>query len=433
MSKSKKIAFKTIGCRLNQFETDALITRFHNAGFTVVEKDEKSEKADVVIINTCTVTRQSDKKSKYAINRAAADNPGAIIIAAGCLVNNQKDILGKKSNITYLIDNDKKSSIFSLVNAHFSGKLIQLEDLPDNVFGYETVSKSFHTRTFIKIQDGCDNFCSYCIVPMVRGKAVSRKPAGIIDNVKMVIDNGFREIVLTGVNIGRYDYEGKSFEDIVKMILNVEGDFRVRISSIEPDGFSSSFHELFHHPKLTPHLHLCLQSGSDKILRQMNRMYTLKSFMGILEVFRKSFPTFNFTTDIIVGFPGETEEDFASTCRIAEEALFSHIHTFRYSGRTGTRADRMENQVPENIKIERSKTIHQISQKNQEKYFSAMLCSTQKVLVEKTDLKGISFGYGEHYLPVEFQHKEAKQNDFYAIKLEKLSANGKLWGNCISL
>jgi len=428
MVKNKKIAFKTIGCRLNQFETDALVSRFYNAGYTVIEKDQVNEKADVVIINTCTVTRQSDKKSKYAINRAAADNPGAVIIAAGCLVNNQKEILEKKNNITYVIDNEKKSSILSLVEAHFKGELVSQDQLPENVFGYETVSKSFHTRTFIKIQDGCDNFCSYCIVPMVRGKAVSRKPSDIIDNVKRIVDNGFREIVLTGVNIGRYDHEGINIEDLIRMILAVEGDFRVRISSIEPDGFGMNFHELFQHPKLTPHLHLCLQSGSDAILKKMKRMYSVKNFMETLDTFRKSFPHFNFTTDIIAGFPGETDEDFNATCRIAEEALFSHIHTFRYSRRTGTQADKMDNQVPENIKQERSRIIQNISIQNRNKYLTSLKGTTQKVLVEKTGTDGIAIGYGEHFVPVMFYSREAVQNEFYRVKLTKATGDGKIWG-----
>lgn len=415
---------------MNQFETDALVTRFHNAGYTIIGKNDKAEKADVVIINTCTVTHQSDKKSKYAINRAAADNPGAVIIAAGCLINNQKDILGKKTNITFLIDNERKSSIFSLVDAHFKGELIDTDNLPENVFGYDTVSKSLHTRTFIKIQDGCDNFCSYCIVPFVRGKAASRNPSEILDNVKQVIDNGFREIVLTGVNIGRYDYDGLKFEKLVQMILDVPGDFRLRISSIEPDGFSPEFHKLFHHPKLMPHLHLCLQSGSDAILKKMKRMYTVKSFMEVLASFRKSFPVFNFTTDIIVGFPGETENDFTATRRLAEEAFFSHIHTFRYSGRAGTKADAMKEQIPEKIKQERSRIIQDISKQNREKYLISLLGMTQKILVEKTYPQGIASGYGEHYVPVVFPESRAVPNSFHSVTLKKLYGSDKIWGEC---
>jgi threonylcarbamoyladenosine tRNA methylthiotransferase MtaB len=420
----RKIAFKTLGCRLNQFETDALVTRFHNAGYQIAGKGEK---ADAVIINTCTVTNQSDHKSNYAVNYAAAKNPGAVIVVAGCMANNHKESLQNKSHITYVVDNARKSSIFSLVDGHFKGEISHPESLPSGIFDFETVDKSLHTRTFIKVQDGCDNFCTFCIIPTVRGKAISRKPADIVENVRRVIDNGFKEIVITGVNIGRYDYEGTRLEDILRMILEVEGDFRVRISSIEPDGFSNRFHELFQHPKMTPHLHLCLQSGSESILLKMRRMYTAKSFMEILDSFRKHFPQFNFSTDIIVGFPGETDADFEATKAMAEQAKFTHIHTFRYSRRSGTRADRMDDQVPENIKAERSEVIRNISDLNQGRYFRSLLGSRQRVLVEKVAKLGNAFGYGENYVPISFVSKTAVPNSFYDVELLDLAAEGKNW------
>ena len=186
-----------------------------------------------------------------------------------------------------------------------------------DIFGFETVDKSLHTRTSIKVQDGCDNFCTYCIVPSVRGRAVSRPISEILENVKRVVDNGFKEIVITGVNIGRYEYEEYNIEKVIEKIVELPGDFRVRISSLEPDGFGPDFHRLFQHPKMAPHLHLCIQSGSDPILLKMRRMYTVQSFMEIVEKFRKQMPDFNFTTDVIVGFPGETEEDFKQTAEVA--------------------------------------------------------------------------------------------------------------------
>ncbi len=327
----KRIAFKTLGCRLNQYETDALVSQFHHAGYKIVNFGEES---DVTVINTCTVTNQSDQKSRNYINQASGHNPSGILVVAGCMVNHRREDLEKQDRITYVIENEHKNNIFSLIDSHFKGEIMHPSALPGNVFGFETVEKSFHTRTSIKVQDGCDNFCTFCIIPQVRGRAVSRPVNEIVENVRRVTANGFKEIVITGVNIGRYDYEGFRFEDVLEKILNVEGDFRVRISSIEPDGFSERFPELFSHPKLVPHLHLCLQSGSAKILMQMRRMYTVRSYMDILEKFKILYPGFNFTTDIIVGFPGETEDDFSKTCGLAEEAGFSHIHTFRYSKRT---------------------------------------------------------------------------------------------------
>ena len=425
MGNRKKIAFKTLGCRLNQFETDSILTQFYKSGYEVVDINEK---ADVVIINTCTVTHQGDKKSKYEINKAVSKNPDAVIIVAGCMVDNHKELLLKKANITYVVDNKRKSSIFSLVESHFKGEILNPDSLPEDVFGFKAVEEGKHTRTFLKIQDGCDNFCSYCIVPSVRGRAVSRKPSEIIDNLKKIIDAGFHELIITGVNISRYNSDGKVFEDIIQEILQVEGDFRVRISSLEPDGITNRFIELFNHPKLTPNLHLCLQSGSDNILMKMKRMYTVKSFMGVMDAFKKSFPAFNFTTDIIVGFPGETDADFSMTRHIAEKAIFSHIHTFRYSKRSGTSASRMEDQIPESVKIERSKIVQQISGNNQKKYFNSLIGMDQRVLVEKTDEEGFAYGYGEHYVPVVFKEMNVEKNRFYKVKLEELTSDGRIYG-----
>lgn len=419
----KKVAFKTLGCRLNQFETDALVSKFHNAGYEIVRFGEDS---DITIINTCTVTNQSDQKSRNYINQAAKINPEGLTVVAGCMVDHKKEELEKKSNITYVVGNERKNDIFTLVDSHLKGEIIHPENLSGNVFGYETVDKSLHTRTSIKIQDGCDNFCTFCIIPRVRGRAVSRPISDITENVKRVIENGFKEIVITGVNISRYNHEGVNFKSALEKILDLPGDFRLRISSIEPDNFSPDFPELFHHPKLNPHLHLCLQSGSDKVLMEMRRMYNVKSFMSIIESFRKEIPDFNFTTDIIAGFPGETNEDFQKTCDIAERVGFSHIHTFRYSKRTDTRASRMENQVPEKLKAERSEIIRIISEKNGLKYYTSMLGKNQRVLIENPSKKGYATGYGEHYIPVKIKNAGFGRNTFLDIKLQKIISGNSI-------
>ena len=326
----KKVNFKTLGCRLNQYETDALVTQFHQSGYKVVDY---SEVADITVINTCTVTNQSDQKSRNIINHAARKNRGGLVVVTGCMANNHKEQLEANEKITYVVDNERKSQIVSLVDSHFKGEVLHPDSLGGDVFGFETVDQSLHTRTSIKIQDGCDNFCTYCIVPSVRGRAVSRSIGKILENVKRVVDNGFKEIVITGVNIGRYEYEQYSIEKAIEKIVELPGDFRVRISSLEPDGFGPDFHRLFQHPKMAPHLHLCLQSGSDPILLKMRRMYTTRSFIEMIETFRKEMPDFNFTTDVIVGFPGESEHDFLQTVNLVREVRFSHIHTFRYSRR----------------------------------------------------------------------------------------------------
>ncbi len=410
----KKVSFKTLGCRLNQFETDALVTSFHNAGYQVVDYGER---ADVTVINTCTVTNQSDQKSRNTINHAASLNRDGLVVVTGCMVDNYKEKLESQEQITYVVDNDRKSRIVDLVDGHFSGEVLHPDKLMGDRFGFDTVQKSLHTRTSVKIQDGCDNFCTFCIIPSVRGRAVSRPVNDILDNVRRVVDHGFKEVVITGVNIGRYDYEGKTFEHVVEQVLELPGDFRVRISSLEPDGFSNDFHRLFAHPKLAPHLHLCLQSGSDPVLLKMRRMYSAKQFMDIVERFRTAIPDFNFTTDVIVGFPGETDEDFQKTVDFVREARFSHVHTFRYSRRTGTRADRMKDQVSGRVMAERSEVIRKLANALRLDYMSAMKGSSQRVLIEKVNERMMATGYGEHYLPVTFPVKDPTVNRFADIQL----------------
>jgi len=413
----KKVSFKTLGCRLNQYETDALVSQFHHAGYQVVDY---STPADITVINTCTVTSQSDQKSRNTINHAARKNPDGMVVVTGCMANNHKEQLEANEKITYVVDNERKSQIVSLVDAHFKGELVHPETYPGDVFGFETVDKSLHTRTSIKIQDGCDNFCTYCIVPSVRGRAVSRPLGEILENIRRVVDNGFKEIVITGVNIGRYDFEQYNLERAIDKIVELPGDFRIRISSMEPDGFGPDFHKVFQHPKMAPHLHLCIQSGSDVILRKMRRMYSTQSFMDIVSAFRKEISDFNFTTDVIVGFPGETEKDFTETIKAVKEARFSHVHTFRYSRRKGTRADRLEEQTAEKIKSERAEIIRQISEENRLIYMESMLGKQQRVLIEKVNNKGMAQGYGECYLPVQFPTTLRSKNVFQDVLLEKV-------------
>ncbi len=412
----KKVAFKTLGCRLNQYETDALASEFNRQGYEVVGFGEK---ADAYIINTCTVTNQSDQKSRYEINRAARRNPSSVVVVTGCMANSAREQLEQQGNITYVVDNEHKHAVYSMVDGHFRGEIHAPGHFKKDVFSYPLAEKTFHTRSFIKIQDGCDNFCTFCIIPFVRGRAISRPPKAILENIGQVADLGYREVVLTGVNIGRYYQEGTRFEDLVEQILDLPGDFRLRISSMEPDGFTDHFFELFSHPRLTPHLHLCLQSGSDPVLLRMRRMYTVAEFLKMMEKIRHRHPDFNFTTDVMVGFPGETEEDFNETCRVVKDAGFSHIHTFKYSVRKGTRAERMEDQVPEPVKAARSELIRQISEENRLRYLRSMVGKTQTVLTEKVRGRAGS-GYGEHYIPVELRLPEIRKNEFYPVELKEV-------------
>ncbi len=334
------------------------------------------------------------------------------------MANHYKEKLEANDKITYTIENDRKGSIFHLLDSHFKGEIISPEELKQDRFAFGAAEKSFHTRSLIKIQDGCDNFCTFCIVPHVRGRASSRPWEDIKSNIEEVLKFGYKEIVLTGVNIGRYEHDGITFEDLVEKILNIPGDFRVRISSIEPEGFGDKLFNLFSHPKLMPHLHMCLQSGSDKILLKMRRQYTVDEFKNMVHKIKKKIPDFNFTTDIMVGFPDETEEDFQETCKVSEQLGFSHVHTFKYSIRKGTRAERMPDQVHEKIKTERSAVIRELAENNKQKYRSSFIGKIQNVLVEKINKSGFARGYGEYYIPIKFKADEnTRLKDFAKVKI----------------
>ena len=410
---SRKVAFKTLGCRLNQFETDSLVSEFHNAGYQVVDFGQE---ADVYVVNTCTVTNQSDHKSRNLISQANRKPGEGLVVVTGCMVNSKKEELENRDSSTYFVENNRKGSIFPLVESHFRGEILHPNSLDPDVFNFKPADTTLHTRSLIKIQDGCDNYCTFCIVPFVRGRAVSRPFEDIRNNIQQVLDYGFKEIVLTGVNIGRYQHENMNFESLVEKILDIPGEFRVRISSIEPDGYGDRFIELFRHPKLTPHLHLCLQSGSDPVLLRMRRMYTLQQFRDIVNKLRLPYPDFNLTTDIIVGFPGETEEDFRASCDVIQQIGFSHIHTFKYSRRKGTRADRMTGQVPDKVKTERSEIIRQIAEENKRSYRSSLIGKEQSVLIERTR-NGTARGYGELFVPVSIPSESAEKNQFLKARI----------------
>ncbi len=413
----KKVAFKTLGCRLNLYETDALASQFAKGPYEIVDFDQE---ADIYVINTCTVTNQSDQKSRQVIRQTEKINPGAVTIVTGCMATNYKEKLAENDRIDYVVDNEHKTSILSLVEAHYRGEMVSPDQFDKDVFKFASADETFHTRSFIKIQDGCDNFCTFCIVPKVRGRAISRSPGDIFENIRQVVAFGYKEIVLTGVNIGRYTHGDYNFEKLIESILEIPGDFRVRISSIEPDGYSESFFRLFKNPKLTPHMHICLQSGSEDILLKMRRMYTAKEFENIAQKLKSDYPDFNLTTDIIVGFPGETEEDFLKTKEMVGSIGFGHVHTFKYSIRKGTRAERLPDHLPEKVKSIRSEIIRQAAEDSKRKYRESFIDKTQRVLVETINSEGFAKGYGEHYIPVIIREKNLKKNSFYDVIISEI-------------
>ena len=376
--------------------------------------------ADIFVVNTCTVTNTSDQKCRQAIHQIRRKNPKALVVVTGCMVNHRKEELLQEGIADYVIDNERKSAIFDIVEEHFKLGHSDPEGYDRDLFSYQPAFDTFHTRSLIKIHDGCNNFCSYCIIPMVRGRSTSRPAEDIYENIREVVDHGFKEIVLTGVNMGRYKDGDTNFETLVEHIINIEGDFRVRVSSIEPDLFSDRFLQLFQQEKLAPHMHICLQSGSEDTLKRMHRFYTVSQFREMCQRIKAFRPDFNLTTDIIVGFPGETEETFQESCDFAREIGFSHIHTFKYSKRTGTKAATMPDQVPEIEKSRRSEIMRGISLENKLKYFEMMKGRTQRMLIERIDSKGIARGYGENYIPIQVSRENLERNTFINVTLKEI-------------
>ncbi|MFA6401567.1 MAG: tRNA (N(6)-L-threonylcarbamoyladenosine(37)-C(2))-methylthiotransferase MtaB [Salinivirgaceae bacterium] len=416
-----RVSFKTLGCRLNQYETDALVSGFDRAGYQIVDFKDM---ADVTIINTCTVTGQSDHKSRNIIQQAIHNNPRAAVVVTGCMAEQYQQELEQIPGIAMVINNRDKSGIVEKVETILGRN--GMNTIPSGVFSYQPVQKSLHTRAAIKIQDGCDNFCTFCIIPQVRGRAISRPVDEILENMRQSIDLGFKELIITGVNIGRYEYEGTRFTSLLEKILEIPGDFRVRISSLEPDGFGPAFLQLFQHPKLTQHLHLCLQSGSDQVLLKMRRMYSISNYLELIERIKSDYSDFNLTTDIIVGFPGETDQNFEETLRIVKQIGFSHVHTFKYSIRQGTYAERMPNQVDEKTKNQRSEELRMISEQNKMNYYQQFIGKTERILIEKPVGNDWHFGYGQHYIPIQVNSQIILKNQWLDVKLNRLTGNQRI-------
>lgn len=415
---TKKIAFKTLGCRLNLYETDSLASEFSKKDYEIVDF---SDEADVYVINTCTVTSMSDQKSRRVINQAARrKGDDSITIVTGCMATHYKEKLEKNDKIDYVVDNDHKTSVVAIAESHFSGKDYNEEEFQKSLFDYEPAEETFHTRSFIKIQDGCDNFCTFCIIPKVRGRATSRPVDDVLNNIRKVVEYGYKEVIITGVNIGRYNYDGVDFELLVEKMIEIPGDFRIRISSIEPDGYTESFFRLFKHPKLAPHMHICLQSGSEEILLKMRRMYTAKLFKEMADKLEELYPGFSLTTDIIVGFPGETEEHFQETVNMVKEIGFGHIHTFKYSVRKGTRAERLPDHIDEKEKSRRGEIIRLLSEESRMNHRKAFIGRSQRVLVQIILEDGTARGFGEHYIPIIINQKGLETNRFYDIEIVDL-------------
>ena len=467
-SHTRRVAFHTLGCKLNQHETESIAADFRRAGYAIVPFGET---ADAYIINTCTVTAKADRKSRNTVNRAlrsrsrskSADSsdstppdstpgdagdavpgvsgdvgdavpgvpgvpglnlqalPAAVVVVTGCFVEASPDVYREVPGL-YMLDNRRKSAAIEIVEAHLRGEIVIPERHTPAPFNFDTPSPVFRTRGTVKIQDGCNTGCSYCIIPVVRGRALSRPATEVCDAVRSNIERGYREIVLTGINMSRYHDGDTDFPSLLRQLLELPGEFRLRLSSLEPELLTEPLLDMIRHPRFMPHLHLCLQSGSDRILSLMNRGYTRAEFTRALEAIRAKVPDFHFTTDIIVGFPGETEADFQDSLDTVQELEFGHVHTFPYSSRSRTRAARMDGHVPESVKAERANTMRRASAAAKLRYRRSLLGREEEVLIERVVPGGAASGYGQRYVPVTLSGtgEHLKVNGLYKVVLSEL-------------
>lgn len=421
-----KAAIHTLGCKVNIYESEYITNILKENGYQIVDFDSK---ADIYIINTCTVTNTSDKKSEKMIKRARKQNKDAIIIAMGC----HAQIKGDNIDADIIIGNKDKSKIISLIEEYQENKnkIKRIYNL-DNVSFEDMYISSFnsHTRAFVKIQDGCDAFCSYCIIPYARGPIRSKDPKTVIKEITSLVENGYKEIILTGIHTGKYGKDiNYTFEQLLKDIIKIKNLYRIRISSIEINELTDPILDLIKDNKIiAKHLHIPLQSGSDKILKLMDRKYDLKFYKDRIEKIRKMIKDISITTDLIVGFPNEDEKDMEDTLKFIKEIKFTKIHTFPYSKREGTKAASMENQIDETIKRKRVKTVLELSDQLEQDFYQSKLNKTEELIIEQTK-DGKSYGYTSNYIKVEI-NSPLRPNEVISVKINKVN-NKKVTGKII--
>ena len=385
--KKRTAALHNLGCKVNSYETEAMQQMLEEAGYEIVDF---SQPADVYVINTCSVTNMADRKSRQMIHRARKQNPDAAVVAAGCYVQTAGEEIKQDLSIDILIGNNKKTQLISLLEQYFAehGHAVDVIDINDGVSDYEEMHLARtgeHTRAFLKVQDGCNQFCSYCIIPYARGRVRSRDPHSVYEEACALADNGYHEIVLTGIHLSSYGV-GESFGllELIRMVHEIPGIGRIRLGSLEPRIITEEFvKELRSLTKVCPHFHLSLQSGCDDTLRRMNRKYTTAEYAHSCELLRAAYEHPAITTDVIVGFPGETEVEFACTEQFLEQIHFYEMHVFQYSKRHGTRAERMPDQVPEPVKKERSARLLALEAAQSKEYRDYYIGKQQTVLFEE--------------------------------------------------
>ena len=427
-----KVAFITLGCKVNQYETNAMIQKFIEQGYNIVEH---TKKADIYIINTCTVTNMSDRKSRQMLRRVKDLNPHAIVVACGCYAQIAKEELKKIEEIDLILGNNEKKEIVKYIEKYIDEKkqiqstedVMQTREFVD--FGNVTYTEK--TRAVIKVQDGCDRFCSYCIIPYARGRVRSRRPESVISEIKNIAKKGIKEVVITGIHVASY---GKDFKenyrliDLLEEINIVDGIERIRLGSIEPLLIDEKFiSRLVKLKKICHHFHLSLQSGCDETLKRMNRRYTTEEFEEGTKLLRAKYPNAALTTDVIVGFPGETDEEFNETYEFLKRIKFYKMHIFKYSQRKGTKAATMQMQIDGNIKEIRSQKLIELSNRNEREYNKLYIGKEVEVLFEERKegvYKGHTKNYILVYLPEKYIHNNEKiENEIINVKCEKNENN----------
>ena len=421
----KEIKFITLGCKVNQYETNAMAQKFIEKGYKLVENDEK---ADIYVINTCTVTNMSDRKSRQMLRKVKEHNNNAIVVAVGCYAQVAKNELDKIPEIDIVLGNNEKAQIVKYVE-DFIKKNIKQNELEDVMntrkfvdFGDITFTEK--TRAVIKIQDGCDRFCSYCIIPYARGRVRSRKPDSIISEISKIVQKGIKEVVITGIHIASYgkDFYKKDYRliNLLEEINQIQGIQRIRLGSIEPLLITEEFIErLKKLEKICHHFHLSLQSGCNETLKRMNRRYTTDQFLTIVELLRNTYSDVNLTTDVIVGFPGETDEEFKETYEFLKQIKFYKMHIFKYSPRKGTKAAVMNDQVGGDIKEYRSKKLIELSNKNQIEYNTKYIGKDIEVLFEE-EKNGLYEGHTQNYIMVYCKSKEKLDNKIKKVQCKNV-------------
>lgn len=399
----KTFKLVTLGCRTNQYETQAYRDQLIQLGF---KEAEEGEEAAVCVVNTCTVTASADSSSRHQIRKLIRENPEAKVVVTGCLVDNQKSLADEIEGIFKIVPNKEKDKAIAA--------LFPDEDLPE----FSIKNFEGHTRAFVKVQDGCNSFCSYCIIPYVRGRSRSRTVEEVVTEVKGLVENGYKEVVITGINVGDFDGKGEgNLASLIKAVDKVEGLERLRVSSIDPDEVNEELMDAILNGKTTcPSMHIVLQSGSNIILKKMRRKYTRQCFFETVEKLKKHEPSFTFTTDVIVGFPGETEQDFEDTLDVIHEVKFAKVHMFPYSQRERTKAYFFPDQVPHDVILERKSQVLKLADQVAFDLRNQFLHKKMSVLLENGE-GDMMFGHTANFLSVMVPKKNHHSNEMIMVEL----------------